>query len=176
MHYLVELPGQQDIDVGDPGINGCLHILGEAYRALHHLFDEGGDLLARLFALVIIAPNAGLGNDLFEELDRVALSNSEAIPVVRALQRRLLQLAGLRARVEQGQSVDAVMTSMGKSLFWKDKGLMQQLLSGWSAERLAAMLERSSALERTIIFSDEPPIAALEEELVTIARAAQRRR
>ena len=58
----------------------------------------------------------------------------------------------------------------------KDKGLMQQLLSSWSAERLAAMLERSSALERTIIFSDEPPIAALEEELVTIARAAQRRR
>jgi hypothetical protein len=53
---------------------------------------------------------------------------------------------------------------------------MQQLLSSWSAERLAAMLERSSALERTIIFSDEPPIAALEEELVTIARAAQRRR
>jgi hypothetical protein len=61
-------------------------------------------------------------------------------------------------------------------LFWKDKDLMQQLLSAWSADRLAAMLERSSALERTIIFSDEPPVAALEEELVTIARAAQRRR
>ena len=119
---------------------------------------------------------SGRANALFEELDRVALGNSEAIPVVRALQRRLLQLAGLRAKIEQGQSVDAVMTSMGKSLFWKDKGLMQQLLSAWPAERLAAMLERSSALERTIIFSDEPPIAALEEELVTISRAAQRRR
>jgi DNA polymerase III subunit delta len=119
---------------------------------------------------------AGRGSDLFEELDRVALTSSEAIPVVRALQRRLLQLAGLRARVEQGERVDAVMTSMGKALFWKDKGLMQQLLSVWNAERLAAMLERSSALEQTIMFSDEPPIAALEEELVTIARAAARRR
>jgi DNA polymerase-3 subunit delta len=68
------------------------------------------------------------------------------------------------------------MTSMGKSLFWKDKALMQQLVSGWSAERLAAMLERTAALEKTIIFSDEPPVAALEEELTTIARAAQRRR
>jgi DNA polymerase-3 subunit delta len=134
--------------------------------------DSGEGDMMRLGDLAL----AGRGNDLFEELDRVALSNSEAIPVIRALQRRLLQLAGLRARVEQGQSVDAVMTSMGKSLFWKDKGLLQQLLSGWSAERLAAMLERSSALERTIIFSDEPPVAALEEELVTIARAAQRRR
>jgi DNA polymerase-3 subunit delta len=119
---------------------------------------------------------AGRGNELFEELDRVALTNSEAIPVVRALQRRLVQLAGLRSKVEQGQSVDAVMTSMGKALFWKDKGLMQQLLSNWNAERLAAMLERTSALEKTIIFSDQPPVAALEEELVTIARAAQRRR
>jgi DNA polymerase-3 subunit delta len=119
---------------------------------------------------------AGHGDALFEELDRVALTNSEAIPVIRALQRRLMQLAGLRAQVEQGKSVDAVMTSMGKTLFWKDKGLMQHLLSGWTAERLAAMVERTAALEKAILFSDEPPVAALEEELVTIARAAQRRR
>ena len=119
---------------------------------------------------------AGQANELFEELDRVALNNSEVIPVVRALQRRLIQLTGLRAQVDQGKSVDAVMTSMGKALFWKDKGLMQRLLSGWNSERLAAMLERTAALEKAIIFSDEPPVAALEEELVTIARAAQRRR
>ena len=134
--------------------------------------DSGEGDLMRLGDLAL----SGRGNDLFEELERVALSNSEAIPVVRALQRRLLQLAGLRAKVEQGQSIDAVMTSMGKSLFWKDKGMMQELLSGWDSNALAAMLERSSGLERTIIFSDEPPVAALEEELVTIARAAQRRR
>lgn len=134
--------------------------------------DSGEGDMMRLGDLAL----AGQANTLFDELDRVSLGNSEAIPVVRALQRRLLQLAGLRAQVEQGKSVDAVMTSMGKALFWKDKGLMQQLLSGWSAERLAAMLERTSALEKAILFSDEPPVAALEEELVTIARAAQRRR
>ncbi len=134
--------------------------------------DSGTGDMMRLGDLAL----AGRAGELFEELDRVALTNSEAIPVVRALQRRLLQLAGLRARVEQGESVDAVMTSMGKALFWKDKGLMQQLLSGWSAERLAHMLERSATLEKSIIFSDEPPVAALEEELTIIARAAQRRR
>lgn len=134
--------------------------------------DSGEGDMMRLGDLAL----SGRGAALFEELDRVALSRNEAIPVVRALQRRLLQLAGLRAQVEQGKSVDAVMTSMGKSLFWKDKGLMQQLLTGWSAERLAAMLERAGALEKAIIFSDEPPVAALEEELVTIARAAQRKR
>lgn len=134
--------------------------------------DSGEGDMMRLGDLAL----AGDGTTLFEELDRVALSKNEAIPVVRALQRRLLQLAGLRAQVEQGKSVDAVMTSMGKALFWKDKGLMQQLLSGWSAERLSAMLERAAGLEKAIIFSDEPPVAALEEELVTIARAAQRKR
>ncbi len=133
--------------------------------------DSGEGDMMRLGDLAL----AGRGSALFEELDRVALGNSEAIPVVRALQRRLLQLAGLRARVEQGESVDAVMTSMGKALFWRDKGLMQQWLSGWSANRLAQMLERAAALERTIIFSDEPPVAALEQELTAIARAAQRR-
>jgi DNA polymerase-3 subunit delta len=134
--------------------------------------DSGEGDMMRLGDLAL----AGRGSELFEELDRVALGNNEAIPVVRALQRRLLQLAGLRAQVEQGKSVDAVMTSMGKALFWKDKGLMQQLLANWSAERLSAMLERSAALEKAIIFSDEPPVAALEEELTTIARAAGRRR
>jgi len=134
--------------------------------------DSGEGDIMRLGDLAL----AGRAEALFEELDRVALGKNEAIPVVRALQRRLLQLAGLRAQVEQGKSIDAVMTSMGKTLFWKDKGLMQQLLSGWSAERLAQMLERSAALEKAILFSDEPPVAALEEELVTIARAARRRR
>ena len=134
--------------------------------------DSGEGDLMRLGDLAL----AGRAESLFEELDRLALSPGEAIPVVRALQRRLLQLAGLRAQVEQGKSIDAVMTSMGKALFWKDKGLMQQLLSSWTAERIGQMLERSSALERTVFFSDEPLVAALEEELVTIARAAQRRR
>ena len=134
--------------------------------------DSGEGDMMRLGDLAL----AGRGNELFEELDRVALGSNEAIPVIRALQRRLLQLAGLRAQVEQGKSVDAVMTSMGKALFWKDKPLLQRLLSGWNSERLAAMLERSAALEKAIIFSDEPAVAALEEELATIARAAQRRR
>ena len=45
----------------------------------------------------------------------------------RALQRRLLMLAPLRARVERGERVNAVMTSMGKTLFLKDKTLVALL-------------------------------------------------
>ncbi len=119
---------------------------------------------------------SGDGRGLIEEFDRSALTPGEAVPVIRALQRRLVQIAPLRAKVERGERVDGVMASMGKSLFWKDKPLMQRLLTNWSAERIAQAMERSAALERAAMLSDEPPIAALGEELVTIARAAGRRR
>ncbi|HEV2043492.1 MAG TPA: DNA polymerase III subunit delta [Sphingomicrobium sp.] len=119
---------------------------------------------------------AGDGRALLEEIERASIAPNEAIPVVRALQRRLLQLAPQRARIESGERVDGVMTSMGKALFWKDKPLMQRLLSTWNAEKIAQAMERSSALERAAILSNEPPVAALGEELVAIARAAGRRR
>jgi len=119
---------------------------------------------------------AGDAAALIEEFDRASLTPGESIPVVRALQRRLLQIAPLRAKVERGERVDGVMASMGKALFWKDKPLMQRLLSSWTAERIGQAMERAAAVERGAILSDEPPIAALGEELLTIARVAGRRR
>ncbi len=73
---------------------------------------------------------AGRMDELLDELGRLPHGGSEAIPILRALQRRLLMLAPLRARVERGERVDGVMTSMGKALFWKDKPLIQRLLVG----------------------------------------------
>lgn len=113
---------------------------------------------------------------LFDALDRAAPPASEAVRVVRALQRRLLQLAPIRARIESGERPDAVLTSLGKSLFWKHKPLVERLLRWWPAERLATLVERSAALEKGIMLGGQPPLAALGEELATIARAARRRR
>ena len=113
--------------------------------------------------------------DLLEELARLPHGGSEAIPVLRALQRRLLMLAPLRAKVEQGQNVSGVMTSMGKALFWKDKALIERLLSNWSADRLAEAASRVSALERQIMLRPLADEAALGETLVTLARAGRGR-
>jgi DNA polymerase-3 subunit delta len=85
-------------------------------------------------------------------------------------------LAPLRARIEQGERIDGVMTSMGKALFWKDKPLIQKLLSTWSADRLAEAASRVSSLERQIMFRPLPDDAALGETLVTLARAAAKSR
>ena len=119
---------------------------------------------------------AGRMRDLLDELSRLPHGSSEAIPVLRALQRRLLMLAPLRAQIERGDSVDAVMASMGKALFWKDKPLIQRLLSTWTAERLAAAAARVAQLEQQIMLRPLADDAALGETLVTIARAAARGR
>ncbi|WP_205479827.1 DNA polymerase III subunit delta [Sphingomonas arenae] len=108
---------------------------------------------------------------LAEELERMAGSGIEPIPAVRALQRRLLQLAPLRARMEAGQAPDAVMTS----LFWRDKPLFQKLLSRWSSERIAVALDRVGRLERQLMLNPVPDSAAFGEELIQIARAANAR-
>ena len=111
---------------------------------------------------------------LCEALQRLSPGASEVVPIVRSLQRRLLQLAPRRARIERGERLDSVMASMGKALFWKDKPLMQRLLSRWSATRLAQLGDRVAAVERRLMLSPVPGEAALGEELIAIARAARR--
>lgn len=119
---------------------------------------------------------AGRMDALLDELARLPHGGSEAIPILRALQRRLLMLAPLRARVEQGERIDGVMTSMGNALFWKDKPLIQRLLSNWTAERLAEAALRVAALEKQVMLSPVDDEAALGETLVTLARVASRGR
>jgi len=118
---------------------------------------------------------AGEVEALAEELAKLP-AGTEAIPVVRALQRRLLMLAPAQSRMERGDSLDAVMTSFGKSLFWKDKDVVARMLSRWGATGLATVAERAGRLERDLMFGAAPKAEALGEELLSIARAARSRR
>jgi len=114
---------------------------------------------------------AGRVGDLAAELALLS-RGADGIPVVRALQRRLLQLAPARARIERGEAPEAVMTSMGRTLFWKDKPAVARMLSLWDSKRLATVADRAGELERTLLFSAAPDQEALGEELIAIARAA----
>lgn len=118
---------------------------------------------------------AGDVRKVARELER-APAGAEAVGVVRALQRRLLMLARLRAKVDRGQSPDAAMASMGKALFFKEKDLVAALLGQWNSARLARVAERAGELERALMRGDSPPPAdALGEELIAIGRSAGRR-
>jgi DNA polymerase-3 subunit delta len=116
----------------------------------------------------------GAINQLAEELARLSAGGDVGIPAVRSLQRRVQMLAPARARMERGERVDAAMASLGRALFFKDKAKIQRMLSRWSAEELARIAERAGTLERDLLFSDAPQLAALGEELLAIARKARR--
>jgi DNA polymerase-3 subunit delta len=131
---------------------------------------ESGDL-PRLADLAL----SGKVSELGDELARLPVS-TEAIPIVRALHRRLLMLAPARARVENGERPEAVVAAVGRTLYWRDKDLLGKLLGRWDAKGLARVAERTSQLERNLLFSPAPDREALGEELLSIARAAQGRR
>ena len=122
--------------------------------------------------------DAALGGHAREVADELmrAPAGAEPITVLRALQRRLLMLARLRAKVERGQSVGDAMASMGKALFFRDKDLVGKLLNQWGAAKLARVGERAGELERGLMRGDSPPaVDALGEEVIAIARTAGRR-
>lgn len=109
------------------------------------------------------------------ELDHCA-AEAEPITVLRALQRRLLMLSPIQAAVDLGIRPHDAVTSAGKSVFWKEKDLVIDIVSRWDSKTLARVLERSGELERRLMRPDPPPpFPALAEELVAIARSAARR-
>jgi DNA polymerase-3 subunit delta len=112
---------------------------------------------------------------LSQELEASA-ADADPITVLRALQRRLMMLAPISAKVDRGARPHDAVTSAGKSVFWKDKELVARLVSLWDSKALERAFERSGALERRLMSTNPPPAAeAVEEELVAIALMARRR-
>lgn len=109
-------------------------------------------------------------SQLASELERLESSGVDAIPVVRMLQRRLIMLAGLRARIDAGQRTDQVLSAVWR----KDKEVAAQALPRWSSPLLAEAIGRLAKLERSLLHSSVPDRAALGEELMQIARATRR--
>jgi DNA polymerase-3 subunit delta len=110
------------------------------------------------------------------ELQRLASEGIEGILLVRALLRRMLLLARLRAEVDRGKSVDAVMTSQGKSLFWKEKPAVSQQLGRWRSDLLAKAIARLLEAECQVKASGGLGPLAVDEELLAISRQAARLR
>ena len=132
--------------------------------------DEGD--LARLVDSVAGGDAAALES----ELARLRAEGKEGITLTRAVLRRMLLLARLRARVEQGAGVGDVMASAGKSLFWKDKAMVGRQLGRWRAALLAKAVSRLVEAERQVMRRGGPGVVAAEAELFAICRQAARLR
>lgn len=106
-------------------------------------------------------------------IEAMSANGSEAITILRALQRRIVMLAPMQARVAAGEPASAVIGAMGRALFWKDKPVVTEMLMRWPATRLARLGERVTELERRLMFAGLPAKSALGEELLAIARTAR---
>jgi DNA polymerase-3 subunit delta len=132
---------------------------------------EEGDL-SRLVDCTGSGDSAGLQAELL----RLSSEGIEGISLVRAMTRRMMLLARLRAAVENGNSVDSVMASQGKSLFWKEKPVVSQQLGRWRSELLAKSIERLLEAERQVKASGGVGPLAVDEELLALCRQAARLR
>jgi DNA polymerase III subunit delta len=110
------------------------------------------------------------------ELLRLASEGIVGIPLIRAVLRRMSLLARMRAQVERGGSVDAVMASQGKALFWKEKNSVAQQLRRWRPDLLAKSVNRLVEAERQLKASGGLGPVAVDEELFAICRQAARLR
>ena len=142
----------------------------EAVDALGAAADEGD--LSRLVESVASGDAAGLE----AELARLRAEGVEGIPLLRAMLRRMALLARLRAEVEQGASPAAVMTSQGKSLFWKEKDGVERQMRRWRSTLIAKAVTRLSDAQRQVMAPGGPGPIAAEAELFAICRQAARLR
>jgi DNA polymerase-3 subunit delta len=133
--------------------------------------SEGGDL-----SRLVDSVGGGDSAMLQAELLRLAGEGVNGILLIRAVLRRMTLLARLRADVERGNSVDAVMASQGKSLFWKEKGAVAQQLSRWRSDLLAKSVGRLLDAERQVKAPGGLGPVAVDEELFAICRQAARLR
>jgi len=108
------------------------------------------------------------------ELARLHSEGVEGIGLTRPTLKRMSLLARLRAEVEEGKSPSAVMTSSGKSLFWKERGKIERQIGRWRSDLLAKSIGRLIDAERAVM-SEAGPIAA-DAELLAICRQAARLR
>lgn len=121
--------------------------------------------------------NAVLSGDLprmTSELQRARSLGASLMGMTRLLSARAVLLAGIRAHVERGGSVDAAVESAGKAVFWKDKGAVARQTRIWTSEHIARLLHRLNEAER----ASRSPLGELqiEHEMLNIARQAARAR
>lgn len=132
---------------------------------------EEGDL-----SRVVDAVLDGDADALDHELSQLSGSGADTVALVRALSRRVLLLARHRGDVDAGASLDSVMSSAGKSMFYKDKPAVARQLGRWSSARLATVAQRLLAAELDFKSLGSLGAGVIAEPLFAIARAASGRR
>ncbi len=112
---------------------------------LAQLGADNGEEDINAMVLAIVA-----GDRPAVERQRQLLGGASSIPVLRALARRLMQLAQARSMVDEGRQPAAAIADLRPPVFWKEKDLLAAAVANWPMERLLTAIAACLAGERAI--------------------------
>ena len=133
----------------------------------------GADLSEGETGAVVAAVVAGERAVVAAALRRMHGADASPIPVLRSLERRLIQLAELRQGIDAGEGAEQVVERA--RVFWKDKGPTVAALHRWDATTIREALARVAAAQREVIASGGAGAAMTGQLLVRMAGRAKRR-
>lgn len=123
----------------------------------------GADLDEGEVGAIVAAVVAGERAALVEALRRMRGPDASPIPILRAVERRLVQLADMRAQVDAGDGAEQVVERA--RVFWKEKGATIAALRRWESPTIARALARVAVTQREAIAAG-PGGAALAGQIL----------
>jgi DNA polymerase-3 subunit delta len=100
-------------------------------------------------------------------LDRLLGENTAAVAIIRNLIRHYKTMYDLQLKVEQGASVDSVISQMRPALFFKNVPLMKKCLAGKSSVRIGRSLAKLIRAEIDCKSSGDNPTDTILGKLLT---------
>jgi DNA polymerase-3 subunit delta len=128
-----------------------------------------------------VAPlvNAVLGGDLkamHRELASLAETGTAMASVIRPLLSRAMLVANIRTAFDSSGRLESAVESVGKAVFWKEKGLVSRQVQTWNAPGIARVIQRLLEAERSSRGGRGLGDLMVRHELLAIARQAARER
>lgn len=99
---------------------------------------------------LVDAVAARAGADAARALGALAADGVSGIPLVRAVARRLAQVAEARAAVDAGATPAATVKALRPPVFWKEEGAVVAAVARWRSPELATAQSRLLAAERAV--------------------------
>lgn len=115
----------------------------------------------------------GRSADLGAELIRLGDAGTSPIPWLRQLQRRLIQLAEMRASVDRGEPVEGVMKR--NRVFFREEAATARVLRRWNPTMLMRALDRVREAERAVMAPHNAGTVLAETIVTEMAQAIKRR-
>lgn len=132
----------------------------------------GADIAEGEVGEIVVAVTAGDVRGLVDGLRRSVGPDASPIPLLRALGRRLITLAEMRAAVDGGDGIDAVMKR--HRIFWKEEASTAAAVRRWNLDDVREALAASRRAEREVIAAGPAGRTLSDAFLLRMARRAAR--